>query len=102
MKFRYFVKNLEVASFEEGKHITQSVRSSGSAFCRNAQRTREDHADARTCQTDTDTSLFSECSSSLAQLFSIDYMHQLSSLYMLNIVASHLLAVESSNIHARN
>ena len=42
--------------------------------------------------------MFSECSLSLAQLFSIDYMYQLSSLlticissHMLNYVASHLL-----------
>ena len=51
----------------------------------------------RTCQTDSlhywHSLLFSECSPSLAQLLSIDYMHQLSFLYMLNIVASHLLAV---------
>ena len=54
----------------------------------------------RTCSSDSlqygHCELLSECSPSLAQLISIDYMHQLAFPYMPNYVASHLLAVRES------
>ena len=89
---RVLLRTLGNARHEDGKRITLRVRSTGSAFHRNFQSTNEDYAEA-------DKNLilhllFSECSPSLAQLFSIDYIYAsvILSIYALYI-ACHLLAL---------
>ena len=98
-------ENLVAASLEEWKRITLSVRSSDSNLCRNPHKTtRKDHAEADKNLSNRELAplfIVFRTLFIISTTFSMDYMHQLNSLYVLHIVTIIYLLSMSGSTHAR-